>query len=901
MQHEHFLATEPAYFQKFLGRVKKANRNAALCPPDSQIQAERETEARPRESCGELYSLSDWYKIAVGSLPACVIHSDREEVMYLRVLVGLLFAVSCFAQQIANEKLILRVNPQEGSYQFGTRAAGSRAILTARVGAQIDHQWVRSSDYPQHRAEESTFNDTLGQGHQITVTCSGLAGKPDLAYTVQLYDALPYGAVQVQVRNQGSAAVSVQAIRSVEASGRPLVDLGGPESADRVLSDSFSEDWPVLVIYDLGQGPRQMHSGAGSQLIYNRESRQSLFLGALTSNRFLTILRLGYQGSGEQATIASYAVDSTGTTEIQKDNALRGAPPEQQVELSLPLKAGESMVSERMMLAGGPDYHAQLLAYGDAIRRLHHARIAASNILGWWSWTSYYMGISEGAALTNAQWEAEHLKGLGYDFFHIDEGYQYARGEYTTPDATRFPHGVHALGDQFRTLGLTFGIWTAPFEVSNRASVYQQHKDWLVHTANGTPIMIGLSGGGSNGDQLYALDTTHPDAQEYLRQTYRILTREWGVRYIKLDFMDTAGVEGFRYRADTTALQAQRIGLEIIRETVGDSVLLDKDGSAMLNPVGIVDTGRISVDTAHRFSSTKAAGPGVAARFYMNRNFFLNDPDAYCTTAQVPIIRPRPGQAAGTPLVSLPEAEAAIVLAAVSGGMYQIGDDLPMLDAEKDRLALVVHPDLLRIAKLSRAFTPVDLMSYETPDLQPSVFFLQADARESMLAVFNWTEQPRSHTFRLDSLGLPSGHSYRATDVLDSARPVALADGAIRLEGQPPHSVRLIKLIDGAIPAAAPTIAAQVPSEAKAGEAITLSAQATGVPALSYRWDFGDGTSEVGPRLSHAFTRPADFVVRLSVEGFDGVTAQQTFPVKVAGMLTYPNLSNNTRYQETQK
>ena len=114
---------------------------------------------------------------------------------------------------------------------------------------------------------------------------------------------------------------------------------------------------------------------------------------------------------------------------------------------------------------------------------------------------------------------------------------------------------------------------------------------------------------------LYALDTTHPGAQEYLRQTYKTLVREWGVRFIKLDFMDTTAIEGYRYRPNTTTLEAQRIGLHIIRDTVGDEVILDKDGSPMLNPVGIVDTGRISVDTGHSFQRTKDAGAGIAARF----------------------------------------------------------------------------------------------------------------------------------------------------------------------------------------------------------------------------------------------------------------------------------------------
>ena len=85
-------------------------------------------------------------------------------------------------------------------------------------------------------------------------------------------------------------------------------------------------------------------------------------------------------------------------------------------------------------------------------------------------------------------------------------------------------------------------------------------------------------------DLIYVLDTTNPGAQEYLRQTYRTLVREWGVRFIKLDFMDSSAIEGFMYRPNTTALEALRIGLQIIRDAVGEDVILDKDGSPMLTP-----------------------------------------------------------------------------------------------------------------------------------------------------------------------------------------------------------------------------------------------------------------------------------------------------------------------------
>src|SRR5579872_6463355 len=54
----------------------------------------------------------------------------------------------------------------------------------------------------------------------------------------------------------------------------------------------------------------------------------------------------------------------------------------------------------------------------------------------------------------------------------------------------------------------------------------------------------------------------------------------------------------------------------------------------MLNPVGIVDTGRISVDTGHKFEASREAAPGIAARYYMNRNFYIADPDAFTVSRQ---------------------------------------------------------------------------------------------------------------------------------------------------------------------------------------------------------------------------------------------------------------------------
>jgi alpha-galactosidase len=812
--------------------------------------------------------------------------SDRRSwtVLLLTLLPGLIFAKAS-GQKAKPETLEaiaigVSVNPADGSYTI-LDSATKTPVLHARVAAEVDHRWLRSSDYGQHSIRREPTSNERGPETKLTVSNTGFSGHPDLIYTLELHSNPDFLTIAVAVRNNGANPTTVQAIRSVEAIGPRIVDLGAPDASDRVLSDSFSEDRPGIKIHDLPDAANGMHRAVGSQLIYNRDTKRNLFLGALTSEKFLTVLRLHV----DKDRVASYEVDSTGTTELELENSLETSSAEDQMELSLPVAPGADLASEKLLISTGTDYHQQLETYGSLIRELHHARVSAPTFAGWWSWTAYYFGLNQATALTNAKWLAQNLKNLGYTFFHIDEGYQYARGEYTTPDAELFPAGMNALESRVRALGLTPGIWTAPFEVSERSWVYENHKDWLVHNAAGQPIHAGwVIGREPRLDPLYILDCTNPGAQGYLRKTYTTLTRDWGIRYIKLDFMDDSAIEGAYYKPNTTALEAQRVGLQIIREAVGEDVLLDKDGSPMLNPVGIVDTGRISVDTGHTFGSSKEAAPGIAARYYMNRNFYIADPDAFTVSRQT--VDEQEWHGGKRPL-TLDEAKVSIALAAIAGGMYEIGDDLPTLGADADRMALVKNQDLFNMARLGRASRPLDLMSYTPEDGMPSIFLGQESKRQAILTVFNWTEKPIAHNLDLArDLGLQLRGHNQVVDVLDSGAAAGANLDAISFQ-LAPHSVKVLKIIDDSIPAAAPAVRVHAPETAEAGSSVEFSAEAdpAGVPVLAYRWDFGDGTSAEGAAVHHAYTHTGDFSVHLLANGLDGLPLEKSVSVKVQGKI----------------
>jgi hypothetical protein len=786
---------------------------------------------------------------------------------------------------ISGKKLTISADSAGAYAVFGL--GSSIPVLRFTAEAEVDAHVLRSPDYPHHTAVQSQFSNSFGSGTALTVTHSGIEGLPDLISVFRVYKDLEWGEVEVQVANTTPHPVTVTAIRAIRSTDGAAINLNGPASADRILSDSYSEDRPQLAIRDLGSAPGGMHRAVGSELIFNRQSGQSLFVAALTSEKFLTVFHLK-EAAGPPA-IASLETVAEGTTEILRGESLRESPAAEQVDLVLPVRPGESLSSERLMIATGSDYHAQLEQYGEAIRSLHHGRVGVPTPIGWWSWTAYYFGLSQATAATNIEWLAQNLKSVGYTYFHIDEGYQYARGEYTTPDANLFPLGLKHTAAEARQLGLTFGVWTAPFEVSERASVYRDHKDWLLHNAAGNLIHIGYVT--DKNDPLYVLDVTNPGAAAYLRQTYSTL-RDWGVRFIKMDFMDDSAAEGAYYRPNTTALEAQRIGLGIIREAVGEDVVLDKDGSPMLNPVGFVDAGRISQDTGHTFEASRDAASGVAARYYMNRNFFVADPDAFSVSTQTVDDQSWHN---GPRALTLDEAKVSIALSAVSGGMYEIGDDLPTLGESPERVALVKNQDLLNMVRIGRASIPLDLMTYAAEDEQPTEFLLRESPRQTILTVFNWSNKERTRSISMVAAGLQPGADYQITEVLGNQNCCALAAGSIGLK-LAPRSVAVLKLVDNSIPVTAAQFTVHAPETGKAGESLACGAFAvsTSSPVLAFHWDFGDGVQLDGPQVHHAYTHAGQFQLKVTAKGVDGIDDSKTLVLPISGAV-------DTRFAPEQK
>lgn len=203
----------------------------------------------------------------------------------------------------------------------------------------------------------------------------------------------------------------------------------------------------------------------------------------------------------------------------------------------------------------------------------------------WCSWYSLYYFINESLLLR----ALEGLNDLPFEVFQVDDGWQQRVGDWQ-PNR-KFPSGMAALARQIRRAGRIPGLWLAPFLVHERSTLFQEHPDWLLHEEQGELVSAGYNWGGN----LYALDTTHPAVQDWLAALMKQV-RAWGYDYVKLDFLYAGALPGKRQQK-ISRFQAYRLGMEIIRQALGDAYLL-ACGAPILASLGLCDGLRISPDVA---------------------------------------------------------------------------------------------------------------------------------------------------------------------------------------------------------------------------------------------------------------------------------------------------------------
>jgi alpha-galactosidase len=284
----------------------------------------------------------------------------------------------------------------------------------------------------------------------------------------------------------------------------------------------------------------------------------------------------------------------------------------------------------------GGDIERALGEWADAYAgRLRGAPIRPAPTI-WCSWYHYFTRVTEADIEENL--DALDRLQLPVDVVQLDDGYQSELGDWLTLSG-RFA-SLDDLAGRIRGHGRRPGIWVAPFLVGARSEVARVHPEWLVRgpRVDGPPVAAGHNWG----QDLYALDTTHPGASGWLTEIFSTLAG-MGFDFFKIDFVYAGALPGVRHEVGTPGVVAYRRGVATVRAAIGDAYLLGC-GAPILPSVGLVDAMRVSADIAAHYEpaggdesqpSQRTAVRGGRARAYQQGRFWVNDPDCLIAAPSV--------------------------------------------------------------------------------------------------------------------------------------------------------------------------------------------------------------------------------------------------------------------------
>jgi alpha-galactosidase len=413
------------------------------------------------------------------------------------------------------------------------------------------------------------------------------------------------------------------------------------------------------------------------------------------------------------------------------------------------VRAGETVVSEPVAITAGPDP----LTVTEELAALLPQRVwDGPPALGWESWYHYATRLSWRRLFENAQLLRERFGARpGFDLFQIDDGWQVAYGDWRPRE--RFPDDLGEIVEQIHSLDLRCGLWLAPFMVEAGASgIGTDHEDWCIVDMSTDETL-------RDRHQRWALDTSHPDVADYLRDL-GARVREWGVDMVKLDFLYQGAQEGLRHDPTMTGTQALRTGLGRFVDQLGDRVYVLGCGAPMLPMVGICHANRIGHDLAvpvlgrvygqpltegwTGWKGIKAQARQAAARWSLHGRWFHNDPEVVMAWGS--------DGRGGPDGYSLEESHTQALVAALTGGPFLLADELATL--LPDERAVLEDPSVLDLAWDEGGFRPLDLFehvddgrehAYDQPADLPSVWTAHRGERD-VVALFNWTDVEAERT-----------------------------------------------------------------------------------------------------------------------------------------------------------
>ncbi len=451
-----------------------------------------------------------------------------------------------------------------------------------------------------------------------------------------------------------------------------------------------------------------------------------------------------------------------------------------------------------IVLEAAPRYYASRWAPGyHPIDRRRCPRAPT----GWMSWNTYFDKAGAAENLAEARIGAKYLKPFGLSIWSIESWQGNSLwlpvSNFHNLDLSvyepQFPEGMKKLADDIRALGFRPGLWMPLYGTGDKA-FHDAHRDLFLHDAAGEPITCW------NG--RYMLDTTNPDALDLLRRLTRTASRDWGYEFFKFDGMANTPRKferpeiraRFRNPSDPNWFDGS---VKALREGIGeDRLMLGCMGDFTGTEARYLDASRLGSDVVgcyrglgenyHPLGGSSFAQMPVKwknilhqaectfTQIFVNNIMFYTDPDTLLV-----------GYA-----LEKHEAEVMATIVGLPGQLMFAGDRLGTL--REDRMKMIQQ--VLPVADIH----PQNLYPYAASSMMPvwNLSVTRPFGTWRVVALFNFTDAPRTFDVSLASLGLDPQKNYTAFEFWSGSWEGVIANG-LGCE-VPMRTVRLLALWEAA-------------------------------------------------------------------------------------------------------
>lgn len=518
---------------------------------------------------------------------------------------------------------------------------------------------------------------------------------------------------------------------------------------------SYGDDRALLVPFDNDAFVRynalplnSTNEGYEAGAFYDNVSRNGLVVGSVTHDTWKT--GIYWQGSGNKLTLLNVfgGANSSYTHDVVAHGSL----------------VGNTISSPTVFVGFFPDWRAGMAAF-TAENLLMAPRLTWTNGVpfGWNSWGVIQTAINYTDA-TNASifiknnLQASNFNNGGTVYINLDSYWS----DLSPSQIQSWVNLCHANGQKA-------GLYFTPFAYWGSAS---QAQTQLVPGSTYTYSQVLLqngSGGYETNDGALVMDPTHPGTQACISYYINEFTN-WGVDYVKIDFLTHGSMEGVHYNTNVyTGIQAYNIGMQYLFNQVNGKMFIS-ESIAPLFPYQYAHSRRIACDAGtSKISNTEYTLNSVSYGWWLGQLYDYNDPDIMVFDG-----------------LTTNENQSRLINCAITG-VFLDGDSFTNASSQSAAISNLTNAAINAVARMGQTFLPVE----GNTGSSASTLFTGWQGSNSYLAVFNYSTNPSVTNINLTRAGI-SG-AVGAVDLWSSAVvPVTNNSMTVSLNGAQARLFRMV-------------------------------------------------------------------------------------------------------------